>query len=155
MIFMLLMMLVLDTRLDLAKWWGELSPLLSRLIRPRVAMSACLPEFAFRRSREMFVKRHPLPEPSDYIENLKMTEELLPLVNRLIVTFSSELMQERLAVTSPHSPEVKLTMDDIDIWSRLRIMTITKGIHWPTNLRFYLDHFSREADVPLLEDMAR
>eukprot|EP00922_Rhytidocystis_sp_ex-Travisia-forbesii_P027212 GHVS01039905.1.p1 GENE.GHVS01039905.1~~GHVS01039905.1.p1 ORF type:complete len:290 (+),score=33.74 GHVS01039905.1:67-936(+) len=143
------------TRLDITQWCAAISPLVSRLILPRLAMSVCLPEFAFSRSREMFTKRHPLSEPSSYIENLKMTDELLPPVNRLLATFSNKHMQGPLFVTSPPSSVGDVTIDDIDIWPRLRIMTITKGIQWPPGLRLFLDHFSRKVDIPLLDDMAR
>jgi glutaredoxin 2 len=45
-------------------------------------------------------------------------------------------------------------MDDIDLWSRLRSITIVKGVLWPAKLRNYMDNFSAMGDIPLYDEMA-
>jgi len=46
------------------------------------------------------------------------------------------------------------SLDDIDLWSRLRSVTIVKGVSWPAKLRRYMDNISALGDVPLYDDMA-
>lgn len=47
-----------------------------------------------------------------------------------------------------------LSMDDVDLWSRLRSITIVKGVVWPTKLRHYMDNLSVKSDVPLYDQLA-
>lgn len=47
-----------------------------------------------------------------------------------------------------------LSLDDVDLWSRLRSITIVKGVTWPAKLRHYMDYWSAVADVPLYDEMA-
>lgn len=46
------------------------------------------------------------------------------------------------------------SLDDIDLWSRLRSVTIVKGVSWPSKLRRYMDNISALGDVPLYDEMA-
>ena len=47
-----------------------------------------------------------------------------------------------------------LSMDDIDLWARLRSITIIKGVQWPKRLRSYMDNLSELGDVPMYDEMA-
>jgi Glutaredoxin 2, C terminal domain len=47
-----------------------------------------------------------------------------------------------------------LSYDDIDLFSRLRSVTIVKGVKWPTKLAAYMQYFSVKGDVPLYDSMA-
>ena len=47
-----------------------------------------------------------------------------------------------------------LSYDDIDLFSRLRSITIVKGVVWPTKLAAYMEYFSVKGDVPLYDSMA-
>ncbi len=47
-----------------------------------------------------------------------------------------------------------LSLDDIDLWARLRSITIIKGVQWPRKLRAYMDNLSALGDVPLYDEMA-
>lgn len=47
-----------------------------------------------------------------------------------------------------------LSMDDVDMWARLRSVTIIKGVVWPEKLRNYMDNLSVLSDVPLYDSMA-
>ena len=46
------------------------------------------------------------------------------------------------------------SLDDIDLWARLRSITIIQGVTWPTKLRRYMDNLSALGDVPLYDEMA-
>jgi len=47
-----------------------------------------------------------------------------------------------------------LSYDDIDLFSRLRSVTIIKDVEWPTQLRNYMDRMAELADLPLYDEMA-
>jgi glutaredoxin 2 len=47
-----------------------------------------------------------------------------------------------------------LSYDDIDLFSRLRSITIVKGVKWPSKLAGYMNYFSVKGDVPLYDSMA-
>ena len=47
-----------------------------------------------------------------------------------------------------------LSLDDIVLWSRLRGITMIKGITWPVKLRKYMDNLSVQCDVGLYDGMA-
>ena len=46
------------------------------------------------------------------------------------------------------------TLDDIDIFSRLRSLTLIKGIKWPDKLGNYMKNLSKQGDIPLYDCMA-
>jgi glutaredoxin 2 len=53
-----------------------------------------------------------------------------------------------------HCSEGGVSMDDVDLWSRLRSVTIIDGVIWPEKLRNYMDNLSALGDVPLYDAMA-
>lgn len=44
--------------------------------------------------------------------------------------------------------------DDIDLWSRLRSISLIKGAVFPTKVREYMDYHAKRCDVPLYWNMA-
>ena len=58
-----------------------------------------------------------------------------------------------------YSPEsctegIGFSYDDVDLWARLRSLTVIKGLAIPPKVRAYLDHFEKVGDVPLYDVMA-
>ena len=47
-----------------------------------------------------------------------------------------------------------ISLDDIDLWARLRSITIIKGVVWPDRLRRYMDNLSELGDIPLYDELA-
>ena len=47
-----------------------------------------------------------------------------------------------------------VSLDDIDLWSRLRSLTIVKGLVFPPKVRAYLDTFADRGDLPLYDAIA-
>jgi glutaredoxin 2 len=45
-------------------------------------------------------------------------------------------------------------LDDIDLFARLRSITIIRDVDWPPKLRSYMNYLSELADIPLYDDMA-
>ncbi|KAH8062062.1 glutaredoxin 2 [Aureococcus anophagefferens] len=47
-----------------------------------------------------------------------------------------------------------LSLDDIDLWSRLRSLTIVKGLVFPPKVRAYMDNLAEKGDCPLYDAIA-
>lgn len=47
-----------------------------------------------------------------------------------------------------------LSLDDIDLWARLRSVTIIQDVTWPDKLRRYMDNLSELADISLYDGLA-
>ena len=45
------------------------------------------------------------------------------------------------------------SLDDIDLWARLRSMTLIRGLTWPAKLGSYMRNLSERGDVPLYFSM--
>lgn len=49
---------------------------------------------------------------------------------------------------------IGLSYDDVDLFARLRSLTVIKGLAIPPKVRAYLDYFEKAGDVPLYDVMA-
>jgi glutaredoxin 2 len=47
-----------------------------------------------------------------------------------------------------------LSVDDIDLFGRLRGITLIKGLTIPAKVRAYINYFSRLSKVPTYDDIA-
>jgi len=154
---------------DLKSWQKSVQTLLRTLQRPRYVATGLLPEFQQLDSRHAFIKNHQLPpyekpewKGSDGNPGMEM-EEKLQLYAEAMVKDPAPLIEELNAklvelddvIYSEHyCTEGGLSYDDIDLWSRLRSITIVKGVQWPSKLRSYMDNLSALGDVPLYDEMA-
>lgn len=158
-------------RKDLKAWQKSVQVLLRTLQRPRYVATGLLPEFQQIDGRHAFIKNHQLPpyeKPEwkgdgtdenpgmDMDEKLKLYAEAMakdpaPLLEDL----NAKLIElDDMVFSEHHCSEGGLSMDDIDLWSRLRSVSIIKGVKWPSKLRAYMDNFSALGDVPLYDQMA-
>ena len=153
-----------SSRTDIKDWQASVKEINSIAQRPRyVAPGTMLPEFATRDGREAFVYNHPVPpykKPewkndlnseerwTKYQKAYETSAQLIDKVNESLVEL------DKLVHCETHCTEGGLSYDDIDLWSRLRSLTILKGIQWPTKLRAYMEHLSVAGDVPLYDQMA-
>lgn len=158
-------------RKNLKEWQKSVQTLLRTLQRPRYVATGLLPEFQQLDGRHAFIKNHQLPPyekpewkgdgteenpgmPMD--QKLKLYAEAMaadpaPLLEDL----NAKLIELDDMIYSEHfCSEGGLSMDDIDLWSRLRSVSIVKGVKWPTKLRSYMDNLSALGDVPLYDEMA-
>jgi len=148
-------------RKDLSAWQKKYKDMSGHLQRPRYMKSA-LPEFHTQDGRDAFVKNHPVPpfekpvwkalskdeQWAKYEASLAMTNDLLPKLNLLLEELDNLIFCEQ------HCTEGGLSMDDIDLWSRLRSITIIKGAVFPPKLKAYMEYFSSKGDIPLYIGMA-
>lgn len=150
-------------REDLAAWQKKAKETNSLATRPRYMMSPMLPEFAAASAREAFVKNHPIP-PVDkaewkeklsseqrwtmYVDSYTASLAALPEINANLAALDA------LIFSADHCNEGGISLDDIDLWSRLRSLTLVKGLVWPAKLGAYMHNLSARGDVPLMGTMA-
>ncbi|KAE9337148.1 hypothetical protein PR003_g12149 [Phytophthora rubi] len=133
-------------REDLAQWIDTVMPLLVKLFLPRFH-AAPLPEFTLRESRNYF-KNKKEKSFGAFSDNLAQSPELVKQVNALLVQLESLLH-------SSHSVNETLSYDDLDLFGRLRGLTLVKGVEWPTKVRQFLEYFSEQGDVPLYDNVVK
>jgi glutaredoxin 2 len=170
-------------RKDLSKWQKSVQTLLRTLQRPRYVATGLLPEFQQLEGRHAFIKNHQIPpyEKSEWKENgstsvisddgtiimeggggLPMAEKLRLYAEAmskdptpLLEDLNAKLIElDDMIYCEYHCSEGGLSMDDVDLWARLRSITIIKGVQWPVKLRKYMDYLSVLGDVPLYDEMA-
>jgi glutaredoxin 2 len=154
-------------RADIKAWQKSVQTLLRTLQRPRYVATGLMPEFQQLDGRHAFIKNHQLPpyEKSEWkAEDSSITmEQKLKLYAEAMATDPAPLVEDLNAklvelddiVFSEHyCTEGGFSLDDIDLWARLRSITIIKDVQWPTKLRAYMDNLSALGDVPLYDEMA-
>jgi len=152
-------------RTDLKAWQKSVQTLMRKLQRPRYVMVP-LPEFMKKSGRDAFVNNHQMPpfEKADWKGNPDMplelkyskyeeafgeTAELLPQLNEKLLELDAMIYSAEACTEG-----IGLSYDDIDLWARLRSLTVIKGVALPPKTRAYLDHFEKVGDVPLYDVMA-
>ncbi|GMF33541.1 unnamed protein product [Phytophthora lilii] len=132
-------------RADLKQWIRDSADVFRLLYHPRFH-AAPFAEFAQRESREYYrLKKEKAIGPFDAA--LARTPELVEQANKL-------LLQLAPMFHSSHSVNEQLSYDDIDLFGRLRGLTLVRDLEWPPKLREYIDYMSEKADIPLLDNMA-
>jgi GrxB family glutaredoxin len=151
-------------RTDLKEWQKGVRDLLRGLQRPRYVATGLLPEFQQLDGRHAFVANHPLPgyEKDQWKKSMELPEKLELYAELMakdpasdIEELNRQLVQlDDLIVSTDHCSEGGLCLDDVDLFSRLRSITIIRGVQWPEKLRKYMDNMSHLSDVPLYDEMA-
>lgn len=150
-------------RTDIKAWQKGLQTTLRMLTRPRYMVTA-LPEFMQQDGKDFFVKGHQLPpyEKADWKENLSMetkwelysdalatkTDEHLPALNAALVELDGMIFSKEFC------SEGGFSYDDIDLWSRLRSISLVKGAAFPAGVKAYMDYHAEQCDCPLYWNMA-
>jgi len=158
-------------RKDLKAWQKSVQTLLRTLQRPRYVATGLLPEFQQLDGRHAFIKNHQLPpyekpewkgDGTDENPGIPMDQKLMLYAEAmakdpapLIEELNAKLVElDDIIFCEHYCSDGGLSMDDIDLWSRLRSISIIKGVEWPKKLRKYIDELSAIGDVPLYDDMA-
>jgi glutaredoxin 2 len=150
-------------RTDLKDWQKSVQALLRMLQRPRYVASGLLPEFQQLDGRHAFIMNHQLP-PYDKAEWKSMEqEEKLRIYAEAMADDPAHLIEELnarlvelddIVYCEHYCTEGGLSLDDIDMWARLRSVSIIKGVKWPDSLRKYMDNLSQLGDIPLYDGLA-
>jgi len=152
-------------RTDIKAWQSSVRDLLRTLQRPRYVATGLLPEFQQLDGRHAFIKNHQLPpyEKKEWKGDEISMDEKLSLYAEAMAkdpTPSIEQLNARLVELDDiifrehYCSEGGLSMDDVDLFARLRSITVVKGVEWPAKLRAYMDNLSELGDVPLYDEMA-
>lgn len=150
------------------EWRAINDKTLKWLLIPRLANAHLLPEFTFQRSRDLWLKRHPLPgwdkekwmddskftavqryaKVKELLEDKKKQRQLLGEINRAVQELDAIL-------ASPyHAAASGLSYDDVQIFAVLRLLTIIKDLELPTKVQDYLEYLAAKTDIPLYTSMA-
>lgn len=152
-------------RSDLKAWEKTHQETFRLLQRPRYVNSGLLPEFATKSGRNAFVKNHPIgpyekaewkddskfsmdQRYAKYKEAMEQSAELIPKANTAVAELES------MIYSAKHCSEGGLGYDDIELFGRLRSLTIIKGLEMGPKLRGYLEYMSSKTDIPLYFQMA-
>lgn len=134
-------------RADLDAWFAGTKEAVRRLTRPRV-VNLPVPEFVFADARAAFVRNHALPEPSSYDENMANTSTLLAQVQPQIQALSDMIHSEEFC------SEGGLSFDDVDLFPKLRTLTVVKDLKLTPKILAYLKHHSEQSEVGTYERFA-
>lgn len=148
-------------RADIKNWQNAYADANRLLQRPRY-MRTVLPEFMQQDAKDAFVKNHPVPpfgkdewKALTKAEQWAQFEKAYVGSGELIEDVNEGLIElDKMIYSKDYCTEGGLSLDDIDLWSRLRSLTLVKGVVWPAKLRAYMDHFSVAGDVPLYDMLA-
>lgn len=150
-------------RTDILAWQKKVKPITSILSRPRYMM-VVIPEFSQKDGRDAFVKNHEIPpyEKKAWKSGDMSLDQKWALYNEayivskgMIKTMNDHLVElDDMLFSSDYCTEGGLSYDDIDLFSRMRSLTLVAGIVLPEKLGNYLQNLSEQGDVPLYNCMA-
>jgi glutaredoxin 2 len=157
----------MSTRTDLQHWQTKHKDTLRVLCRPRYVANGLIPEFSQKDSRSAFINSHELPgfSHSDWVNNTGVTDEQKKFLYKALLSQDQLFHVSNLNYALEeldglvHSEDYctagsGFSLDDVDLWSRLRGITLVKNVEWPLKIRKYLDNLSKLGDVPLYDAMA-
>jgi glutaredoxin 2 len=168
-------MIIADTgRDDLKAWQNSVRDLLRGLQRPRYVATGLLPEFQQLDGRLAFVQNHEMvgytkdewkkgDPPMTLEQKLEVYQTALQKdpaadieeLNRKLIELNDIVFCEHYVTNVPANAYGNhISLDDIDLFARLRSITIIKNVIWPTKLRNYMDYMSQMTDIPLYDAMA-
>jgi len=131
-------------RADLAAWVDQFKGTMNDLCLPRVPQ-APLKEFATASAREYFTRAR-TAYIGDFAALMAETPAQLQIMNEGLRQFGNLLRGEYVNET--------LSYDDIDLFAKLRGLTLVAGCEWPTRTREYVDAMSAKSGVSLYDDFA-
>jgi glutaredoxin 2 len=156
-----------SSREDLKAWQSATRDLLRGLQRPRYVATGLLPEFQQEDGRHAFIKNHEMVgyTKDEWKKGTMTLEEKIQIytdafhkdpaadieeLNRKLIELDDILYCEYYATQECNG----ISLDDIDLFARLRSITIIKNVIWPTKLRNYMDYMASLTDIPLYDAMA-
>lgn len=135
-------------REDIKAFFESIADLSRRCTRPRFALSSVLPEFHTPAARAAFVKNHPLKvAPYGYTENY-INKALVEELGKKLVALDA------LIFSADCVTEGGVGYDDIDLFGKVRGLTVIKGLVLPPRLKAYLERYSEKTEIPLYGQMA-
>ena len=135
-----------SNRDDLAAWIGETGMLFRQLLFPRW-VNGPSEEFATESARAYFTRK----------KEGTIGAFAEAMVNTASYKAELEEALERLApmIHSPQHVNEVLSYDDIDLFGRLRGITLVKDLRIPQDVRAYIDCFAETSAVPTYDAFAQ
>lgn len=133
-------------REDLNTWLKKVNVLFKKLLYPRWITSP-VGEFQTQSAIDYFVNKK-TKELGSFSEALANSDVLIKALEAELILLAPMLHSEK------HVNE-QLTVDDIDLFGRLRAITLIKGLTIPTEVRAYIEHFSTESGISTFYDVAQ
>lgn len=133
-------------REDLTEWLKKVNVLFKKLLYPRWITSP-VGEFQTQSAIDYFVNKK-TKELGSFDDALANSDALIKELEAELILLGSMLHSEK------HVNE-QLSVDDIDLFGRLRGITIIKGLVIPDKVRAYIDYFSTASGVSTFDDVAQ
>mmetsp|Transcript_1045 Transcript_1045/g.2993 ORF Transcript_1045/g.2993 Transcript_1045/m.2993 type:complete len:280 (+) Transcript_1045:68-907(+) len=128
-------------------WLNANGDTVRKLTRPRNS-SSLMAEFSRRSAREAFRRNHPMKDGSSYEEAIAASPGFVAEVNAAL----GEL--DGIIHSAESVGEGGFGYDDIEVFPRLRALTLIKGIEFPARVKAYVENTAEKCDIPLLYAMA-
>ncbi|MGJ8692502.1 MAG: glutaredoxin 2 [Thalassotalea sp.] len=133
-------------RTELKEWITNNSVLFRQLLYPRWVNSP-LGEFKTQAGRDYFTNKKE-KDIGPFAEALAKTDVYQKELEVQLIKLAALLHSET-------SVNECLSLDDIDVFGRLRAITLIKGLVIPAKIRAYIDHFSAITDIPTYDNIAQ
>ena len=132
-------------RPEIQVWLDKVSKYSSSLTAPRCVQIG-LPEFATESARAYYIAKK-TGAYGDFAENIARTDEYLAQLHADLPELAALIHSEA------HIGE-RLGYEDIITFPVLRNLTMVKGVHYPAEIRRYVEAMSAHSRVPLFDDRA-
>ncbi|WP_414701624.1 glutaredoxin 2 [Paraglaciecola sp. 2405UD69-4] len=133
-------------REDLSAWLKHVNLLLKQLLYPRWITSP-VGEFQTQSAKDYFTKKK-TKELGDFSKALANSETL-------IAELEIKLQELAPLLYSDTQVNAQLSIDDVQLFGRLRAITLIKGLTIPKKISTYIAYFSKACDIPTFYDVAQ
>jgi glutaredoxin 2 len=133
-------------REDLNLWLKQVNLLFKKLLYPRW-ISSPVGEFQTQSAIDYFTKKKS-KELGSFSAALANSEVLIKELEAGLKQLVPMLHSEK------HVNE-QLSVDDVDLFGRLRAITLIKGLTIPEKIRAYIEYFSTASGIPTFYDVAQ
>ena len=146
-------------RPEVQAWLNQVNEYSGQLLSPRSTRIG-LPEFATESARAYYTAKKSA-QYGDFAENLARTDELLarlhedlPATDEYLAQLHADLPELAALIYSEGHIGERLGYEDIITFPVLRNLTMVKGVHYPAEIRRYVEAMSAHSRVPLFDDRA-
>ena len=132
-------------RQALTDWLNSVNTLLKLLLYPRWLKSP-IAEFETQSARDYFQHKKE--------KDIGLFAEALEKSGVYQAELEAQLLALEPLLHSTTSVNQTLSIDDVDLFGRLRAITLIKDLVIPAKTRAYIDHFAAVTNIPLYDNIA-
>jgi len=133
-------------REDLTTWLTRVNGLFKKLLYPRWVTST-VGEFQTQSAIDYFTHKKS-KELGSFTDALANSDALIKELE-VELTLLAPMLHSETQVNE------QLSVDDVDLFGRLRAITLIKGLTIPDKIRAYIDHYSLVCDIPTFYNVAQ